>query len=184
MTEKKIRWKNLPVTPVEVEETAMESAQKYIDEHESESNVYELCSVCQESINPEQPHFCGEHHHHVDMEVMKKLLRYSFKDVFDFEENFRHLTRIEQAIIGSQENFDRLLSTLRDEDDYWVVNPDDKTFKPEGPMSFHSAKIHQQRLIDFDGGKFEIEKIEFVEDKDACPVCGECCCCNNCCSVV
>ena len=85
--------------------TAMESAQKYIDEDESESNVYELCSVCQESFNPDRPHEC------VDIEGMKtELLRYLLKDV---EENFEHLTRTERKIIGSQENFDRLLSALR-----------------------------------------------------------------------
>ena len=60
-----------------------------------------------------------DEHESVDIEGMKKeLLYYSFKDVYECKDdfhgyNFKHLTETEKDIIGSQENFDRLLSTLR-----------------------------------------------------------------------
>jgi hypothetical protein len=173
MKKKGIKWKNLPVTPVEVEDcadletndyalcvhcgashhmdeahtcvdpdkplTAMESAQKYIDEQiesgpEKDSPLYDdfigrlsaspagqliqaqtLKQVAQKYI---------DEHESVDIEAMKtKLLRYSFEDVLhmlvfkDPEDTFSYLTKTEKDIIGSQENFDRLLSTLRNEDE-------------------------------------------------------------------
>jgi hypothetical protein len=184
MKKKGIKWKNLPVTPVEVEDcadletndyalcvhcgashhmdeahtcdiklefgppgvgkinssmTAMESAQKYIDEQiesgpEKDSPLYDdfigrlsaspagqliqaqtLKQVAQKYI---------DEHESVDIEAMKtKLLRYSFEDVLhmlvfkDPEDTFSYLTKTEKDIIGSQENFDRLLSTLRDGDE-------------------------------------------------------------------
>ena len=92
------------------------------DEHGSEPNDYALCPVCQESINPDSSHSCGRYTewkdgsyelcYDVDIGIMEaQLLRYLFKDV---GENFEHLTPTEKKIIGSQEDFDRLLSAIGD----------------------------------------------------------------------